>query len=207
MNAENQVFACRGEWSNGLDDTSAADICADGFHVWYVFFFKVWVFFLECKLIDKLCIWLFCFVSKNASEAAYLGLTYENCKSVINEGEIYFSKESSDGNYECQSDGYLAGINDVWGCINSNTTEIGGNNIDDACIVDVNCSNTLNVVCGNNNLLPVFDVNSSISELTTMNFYNSQYGGLLCCIDYIITDAPTNMPSLVSFFFLFIILF
>ena len=95
---------------------------------------------------------------------------------------------ASNGFYQCQSDGYSHSVLIM--------QQLGS-----TCIMEVNCDDTLNIVCGNDNLLPAFDTNQTnvthptYNELITMNFYDKQYGGVLCCRDYHFTNTPTNFPS------------
>ena len=112
----NDIYACRGIFSGGMEDESTTSICNtnDGFHI--------------CQ---------------DAIEAVYHGLTYSDCTNSISPDEIYFMQETSAGNALCYSSYPSTGNKttgprgDIWGCGGSNLCSIS------SCygVSDVFCSN------------------------------------------------------------------
>ena len=88
------IYACRGTFSNGMEDSSTISICNSnqGYHV--------------CT---------------DAAEAASVGLTNTICDSLPTD-ELYFTQETSAGSAQCYTDYPSTGdkINgprdDIWGC-------------------------------------------------------------------------------------------
>jgi len=128
-------------------------------------------------------------ICESAIEARNLGLTYPQCSSVGN-NEMYFSKESSMGSWNCNSEHNTNGVNDIWGC--------GGNDGMRKSIFDRKCKqntkqecyNTFNTACSsvlgdyydNGRLILDLDVNPN-DELNNIALKDKNYGGVLCCKD------------------------
>ena len=140
-NDTDNIYACRGTFSGGMEDNSTSDICADGYHV--------------CS---------------NATEAVDFGLTASQCSGIIADGEIFFSRETSDGGFNCHSQyGDLSSNNnDVWGCAGSGTGEPVG-----VTCVFRSCLN-FNIGCGNVNWYV-----DTLNEYDHISLSDSRYGGAL----------------------------
>ena len=93
LTGDGNVVACHGTFSGGMDDSSVDAICNDGWHV--------------CD---------------SAQEAYDLGLTLSQCQSV-GTNEIFFARETSNGNARCDSVYNTGGSNDIWGCSGGLTSD------------------------------------------------------------------------------------
>ena len=85
------IYACRGTFSNGMEDTSTTSICNTnkGYHICY-----------------------------DATEAASFGLTASLCSSLPSD-ELYFTQETGVGGATCYTElgGRTDGLrDDVWAC-------------------------------------------------------------------------------------------
>jgi len=159
---DDNVFACRGTFTNGMNDQSAIDICnaADGYHI--------------CE---------------SASEAQQLGLTAAQCSSVGN-NEMYFSKESSNGGWNCNSDSNTNGVNDIWGCGGADGSGTGKTLFNRMCRQANKqlCHNTFTTGCSDGNGMTYSDANgvvinlgNAVAEVNAVSLNDEQYGGVLCC--------------------------
>lgn len=104
-----------------------------------------------------------------------MGLTLDNCGTIIDRDQIFLSLESSAGNGDCNSDYDTTGSNDIWGCASS-VSSFTSSCWPDTCGV-------FSYSCGNVNTTNILTFDDDVNELNTITFYNDQFGGVLCCRD------------------------
>ena len=164
------VVACHGTFSGGMDSNSVDAICGNGWHV--------------CD---------------SAQETVDLGLTLAQCQSV-GTNEIFFARESSNGNARCDSVYNTAGTNDVWGCSGGLTSDWNNVclNLYDAtdayshptCLSMSHFCWSFNggtIYDGSGN--PVVGFGSgSTTEYNNAYINDDSYGGVLCCKDPTLCD-------------------
>ena len=173
LTGDANVVACHGAFSGGMDDASVDAICADGWHV--------------CD---------------SAQEATDLGLTLGQCQSV-GTNEIFFARESSNGNARCDSVYGTDGSNDIWGCSGGLTSDW-----DNVCLNLYDGTDPFNypaclsmshfcwsdsthgnqVLDDSNNVVLTTGPFNSANEYNNLALLDSDYGGALCCKDEQLCD-------------------
>ena len=161
------IYACRGTFSGGMNDSSAKSICGDGYHI--------------CS---------------SANETSYLGLTEGLCGSTITSYEVYLTEETSDGSNKCDSvyGDSTPYRDDVWGCgANSN---ICGNTYS-CLNLNFVCANTNKYDSHGNLIVGGLEVDTQNEWYHISLYNSSYGGVLCCRDPTSSpTFLPTNIPSI-----------